>query len=175
MRRRRGARRFALWICCLCTACLATAAGSTRRDFRSADSSDSTDTYLSLSWDSSPFNLDSVTDNNLGLLAKSCSEQFCHAGINGLDLWISLEEVSSAGRIRRHACTHNLRARDLPKFLQNVYPHLFRDAEKHFLLCRSLVGSTWLEPPGPSAAIRCAMIYRAKPTRSFPGDFSPSI
>eukprot|EP00903_Cladosiphon_okamuranus_P018832 g17321.t1 len=50
-------------------------------------------TASSSSWDSSPFNLESVTDNNLGLMAKSCSEKFCHAGIDGLDLWISFEEV----------------------------------------------------------------------------------
>lgn len=48
--------------------------------------------YVS-SWDSSPFNLKDVTDNNLGLMAKACSESYCHAGINGLDLWESLVEV----------------------------------------------------------------------------------
>lgn len=52
----------------------------------------STSTYKS-SWDSSPFNLQSVTDNNLGLLCKTCSEFYCLAGVNGLDLWISFEEV----------------------------------------------------------------------------------
>lgn len=52
-----------------------------------------TDTYVS-SWDSSPFNLESVTDNNLGLTAKACAETYCRAGTNGLDLWVSLEEVS---------------------------------------------------------------------------------
>ncbi|CAN0446974.1 unnamed protein product [Ectocarpus sp. 8 AP-2014] len=45
-------------------------------------------------WDSSPFNLGSITDNNLGLLAKSCSDKFCQAGVDGLDLWVSFEEVS---------------------------------------------------------------------------------
>lgn len=59
---------------------------------RYAGADPDTDTYTT-SWDSSPFNLESVTDNNLGLVAKSCSEKFCHAGINGLDLWISFEEV----------------------------------------------------------------------------------
>lgn len=47
------------------------------------------------SWDSSPFNLQSVTENNLGLMAKACSQTYCHAGTSGLDLWVSLEEVSS--------------------------------------------------------------------------------
>lgn len=64
---------------------------------RYAGTDPKTDTYQT-SWDSSPFNLESVTDNNLGLMAKSCSEQFCHAGINGLDLWISFEEVSATRR-----------------------------------------------------------------------------
>lgn len=50
-------------------------------------------TYES-SWDSSPFNLQSVTENNLGLMAKACSQTYCHAGTSGLDLWVSLEEVS---------------------------------------------------------------------------------
>lgn len=59
-----------------------------------AGSHPDTSTY-DTSWDSSPFNLESVTDNNLGLMAKACSEQFCHAGIDGLDLWISFEEVRS--------------------------------------------------------------------------------
>lgn len=55
-----------------------------------------TDPYASYasSWDSSPFHLESVTDNNLGLTAKACAETYCQAGTNGLDLWISLEEVS---------------------------------------------------------------------------------
>lgn len=69
----------------------AGAAGAAgKADFAGADPS--TETYQT-SWDSSPFNLESVTDNNLGLMAKSCSEQYCHAGINELDLWISFEEV----------------------------------------------------------------------------------
>lgn len=71
----------------------AGAAGAAgKADFAGADPS--TETYQT-SWDSSPFNLESVTDNNLGLMAKSCSEQYCHAGINGLDLWISFEEVGA--------------------------------------------------------------------------------
>ncbi|CAM9722031.1 unnamed protein product [Ectocarpus fasciculatus] len=49
--------------------------------------------YSSSSWDSSPFNLGSITDNNLGVLAKSCSDKFCQAGVDGLDLWVSFEEV----------------------------------------------------------------------------------
>ncbi|CAB1117214.1 unnamed protein product [Ectocarpus sp. CCAP 1310/34] len=48
--------------------------------------------YSTSSWDSSPFHLDSITDNNLGLLAKSCSDKFCQAGVDGLDLWVSFEE-----------------------------------------------------------------------------------
>lgn len=32
-------------------------------------------------------------DNNLGLMAKACAN-YCHSGVNGLDLWVSLEEVS---------------------------------------------------------------------------------
>lgn len=32
-------------------------------------------------------------DNNLGLMAKACAS-YCHSGVNGLDLWVSLEEVS---------------------------------------------------------------------------------
>lgn len=53
-----------------------------------------TSTYTS-SWDSSPFHLEKVTDNNLGLTCKSCSASYCSPGINGLDLWISLGEVST--------------------------------------------------------------------------------
>lgn len=60
-----------------------------------ADDTSATVYVESDQWDSSPFNLESVTDNNLGLMAKSCAEQFCHAGIDGLDLWISFEEVRS--------------------------------------------------------------------------------
>ncbi|CAM9705010.1 unnamed protein product, partial [Ascophyllum nodosum] len=55
-------------------------------------SSPDTSTF-STSWDSSPFHLEAVTDNGLGLTAKACAERFCHVGINGLDLWLSLEEV----------------------------------------------------------------------------------
>ena len=95
--RRRGANISAAqplpllrWVCCLCVISIAAAAPAGFRG--SPGSSAETETYET-SWDSSPFNLDSITDNNLGLLAKSCAEQYCHAGINGLDLWISLEEV----------------------------------------------------------------------------------
>ncbi|CBN76169.1 expressed unknown protein [Ectocarpus siliculosus] len=49
--------------------------------------------YSTSTWDSSPFNLGSITDNNLGVLAKSCSDKFCRAGVDGLDLWVSFEEV----------------------------------------------------------------------------------
>lgn len=45
------------------------------------------------SWSSSPFNLGTVTDNNLGLVSKHCADSFCRTGVNGLDLWICLEEV----------------------------------------------------------------------------------
>ncbi|CAN0015859.1 unnamed protein product, partial [Scytosiphon promiscuus] len=46
----------------------------------------------STSWDSSPFNLETQTTNNLGVLARTCSERFCQAGVTGLDLWVSIEE-----------------------------------------------------------------------------------
>lgn len=36
-----------------------------------------------------------IADNNLGLLAKACSETYCLTGISGLDLWMSFTEVSS--------------------------------------------------------------------------------
>lgn len=62
---------------------VANAVGGTNSD---------TSTY-STSWDSSPFHLEAVTDNGLGLTAKTCAENYCHVGINGLDLWLSLEEV----------------------------------------------------------------------------------
>lgn len=38
---------------------------------------------------------DNDDDNGLGLLAKTCAESFCRSGVQGLDLWISLEEVST--------------------------------------------------------------------------------
>lgn len=57
------------------------------------DGADSDTATYGSSWDSSPFNLESVTDNNLGLTARACAQNFCRAGINGLDLWISMEEV----------------------------------------------------------------------------------
>ena len=72
----------------------ATTTGATSSTSSSADRTDpDTFTYES-SWDSSPFNLQSVTENNLGLMAKACSQTYCHAGTSGLDLWVSLEEVS---------------------------------------------------------------------------------
>lgn len=36
---------------------------------------------------------DNDDDNNLGLMAKACAN-YCSSGVNGLDLWVSLEEVS---------------------------------------------------------------------------------
>lgn len=79
------------------TASAAASAASSTSSSAAADGTDSdTSTYES-SWDSSPFNLQSVAENNLGLMARACSQTFCHAGITGLDLWVSLEEV------RRHA------------------------------------------------------------------------
>ncbi|CAM9680887.1 unnamed protein product [Scytosiphon promiscuus] len=35
--------------------------------------------------------------NNLGLLAQACAENFCNAGVDALDLWLSLEETCSIG------------------------------------------------------------------------------
>lgn len=32
------------------------------------------------------------SSTNLGQLAQECSN-YCHAGVNGLDLWLSLEQV----------------------------------------------------------------------------------
>lgn len=60
----------------------------------SADRTDLTTYVYESSWDSSPFNLHTVSENNLGLMAKACSQTYCHAGTSGLDLWVSLEEVS---------------------------------------------------------------------------------
>ncbi len=34
-------------------------------------------------------------DNNLGRVARSCSARYCHVGVSGLDLWVSLQEVSA--------------------------------------------------------------------------------
>jgi len=31
--------------------------------------------------------------NNLGMLAQACAESYCGAGVNALDLWLSLEQV----------------------------------------------------------------------------------
>lgn len=46
---------------------------------------------------------DNNDDNGLGLLAKTCAESFCRSGVQGLDLWISLEEVSATLNTRRPA------------------------------------------------------------------------
>jgi len=35
-----------------------------------------------------------IDDNNLGRVARRCAARLCHAGVSGLDLWISLLEVS---------------------------------------------------------------------------------
>ena len=35
---------------------------------------------------------DNNNDNGLGLLAKTCAESFCRSGVQGLDLWISLDK-----------------------------------------------------------------------------------
>lgn len=96
---------------------------------RYAGTDPDTETYTT-SWDSSPFNLESVTDNNLGLMAKFCSEQFCHAGINGLDLWISFEEVRCVVGRRFHDAFIFLSSRYFALYLvltkisrcKNVYP-----------------------------------------------------
>lgn len=39
------------------------------------------------------FDNDEIAQNNLGMMSKSCAK-FCREGVNGLDLWISLEEMS---------------------------------------------------------------------------------
>lgn len=33
------------------------------------------------------------TGNNLGLLSKTCSTNFCRRGVSGLDLWMTFEQV----------------------------------------------------------------------------------
>lgn len=35
--------------------------------------------------------------NSLGLLAEACANSYCGVGVNALDLWVSLEEVSGRG------------------------------------------------------------------------------
>lgn len=40
-------------------------------------------------------NNEAIGQNNLGLMAKACSSAYCSAGVDGLDLWISFEEVRS--------------------------------------------------------------------------------
>lgn len=42
-----------------------------------------------VAWNNSP-----IDDNNLGRVARGCSGRHCHAGVSGLDLWLSLQEVS---------------------------------------------------------------------------------
>lgn len=37
---------------------------------------------------------DNDDSNNLGLLTSACADNFCRSGVSGLDLWLSLEEVS---------------------------------------------------------------------------------
>lgn len=37
-----------------------------------------------------------VVDTALGLMAKSCSKQYCAPGVTGLDLWVSFQEVGLA-------------------------------------------------------------------------------
>lgn len=34
-----------------------------------------------------------ISGNNLGMLGVACSK-FCHAGVSGLDLWLSFKDVS---------------------------------------------------------------------------------
>lgn len=51
---------------------------------------------------------DNNDDNGLGLLAKTCAESFCRSGVQGLDLWISLEEVSAT--FEHRTCRGKLRA-----------------------------------------------------------------
>lgn len=34
-----------------------------------------------------------IGENGLGLLTRACARQYCHAGVQGLDLWLSLKEV----------------------------------------------------------------------------------
>eukprot|EP00752_Nemacystus_decipiens_P001655 g1608.t1 len=92
MVRRRVQRSCAILVASAAVAGAGVIVGGGPGPARYAGSDPETSTYTT-TWDSSPFNLESVTDNNLGLMAKACSEQFCHAGIDGLDLWVSLEEV----------------------------------------------------------------------------------
>ena len=51
-------------------------------------------------------------DNNLGRLAQACST-FCHAGVDGLDLWISFKGVSVSVRTNIHIYIYMLRAIDM--------------------------------------------------------------
>lgn len=50
-------------------------------------------TAASSEWNSSPFKLQSIADNSLGLLARNCAGAYCGAHISGLDLWIHFEQV----------------------------------------------------------------------------------
>ena len=43
---------------------------------------------------------DNDDSNNLGLLTAACADNFCRTGVSGLDLWLSLEEVSFSEAFR---------------------------------------------------------------------------
>ncbi len=128
-----------------------------------------TNTYQT-SWDSSPFDLESITDNNLGLLAKSCSEQFCHAGINGLDLWISLEEVSLGERIgsgtRHDPNIEHMTSRNSPnECVSAIFPKCLKFYGRARLLFR---------PPDPLGVDVLDILHgfpcRQQPTTALTGD-----
>lgn len=52
---------------------------------------------------------DNDDSNNLGLLTSACADNFCRNGVSGLDLWLSLEEVSERTKASDFLCFFCLR------------------------------------------------------------------